>query len=47
MQFQTLMVKTLLKYTINKVLYYWVKKVAFEQLKLHHSELIAFHRYER
>ena len=44
MQFSTLVVKILLKHTINKVLYFFVKKVVFDELKLHNSERIAFHR---
>ena len=43
-QFQTLVVKTLLKHKINKVLYCFVKKEVFEQLKFNHSESIAFHK---
>ena len=34
-QFQTLVVKTLLKQKINIVVYYLVKKVVFEQLKFY------------
>ena len=44
MQFSTLVVKILLKHNINKVLYFFVKKVVFDELKLHNSERIAFHR---
>ena len=44
MQFSTLVVKILLKHKINKVLYFLVKKVVFDELKLHNSERIAFHR---
>ena len=41
------MIRTLLKHNITKVLYFFVfigQKVVFEQLKLHHTEFIAFHR---
>ena len=47
MKFYTLVVKILLKHKINKVLYFLVKKVVFEQLKLSHLERIAFHRNGR
>ena len=47
MKFYTLVGKILLKHKINKVLYFVVKKVVFEQLKLCHSERIAFHRNGR
>ena len=38
MKFEILVVKVLVKHNINEVLYFWVKKVVFEQLKLCHSE---------
>ena len=40
----TKVVKILIKHKINEVLYFGVKKVVFEQLKLCHLERIAFHR---
>ena len=43
-KFHTIVVKILIKHKINEVLYFWVKKVVFEQLKLCHLERIAFHR---
>ena len=43
-KFHTIVVEILIKHTINEVLYFWVKKVVFEQLKLCHLERIAFHR---
>ena len=44
MNFYTQVVKILLRHKINAVLYFGVKKVVFEQLKLGHLERIAFHR---
>ena len=44
MKFSTLVVKISLKQKINKILYFWVKKVVFEELNLRHLERIAFHR---
>ena len=43
-KFNTIVVKILIKHKINEVLYFLVKKVVFEQLKLYHLERIAFHR---
>ena len=39
-----MVVKILIKHKINEVLYFGVKKVVFEQLKLCNLERIAFHR---
>ena len=44
MEFYTLVEKISLKHEINEVLYFWVKKVIFEQLKLCHLERIDIHR---
>ena len=44
MTFQTLVIKILLKQKINKVLYFWVRKEVFEQLKSCHLERIAFQK---
>ena len=44
MKFKILVVKILLKHKINEILYFWVKKLFFEELKLCHLERIVFHR---
>ena len=43
-KFHTIVVKILIKHKIYEVLYFWVKKVVFEQLQLCHLERTAFHR---
>ena len=47
MKFEILVVKILIKHKINEISYFWIKKVVFEQLKLCHSERIAFQRNRR
>ena len=44
MHFYKLVVGILLKHKIDKVLYFLVKKVVFEEFKLHNSERLAFHK---